>query len=165
MIPEQAFEGSHALENLSRTNAAYPKRFYLLAAAFTRHTGEKCNSSSSKQHTLPSWWNRPAHGQENQRFSGTQIINTFHDDGWTTQNTPACSPRRFRELTVQWSYFEIIIRVRQVRSQEGLAGRIGDIFLWQPFFQTPLLGSSGAQYSTPGMLFVPYLLLPSNAAI
>ena len=46
---------------------------------------------------------------------------------------------------MQWSYFEIIIRVRKVGSQEGLAGRIGDIFIWQPFFQTPLLVPSGTQ--------------------
>ena len=55
---------------------------------------------------------------------------------------------------MQWSYFEIIIRVRQVGSQEGLAGRIGDIFIWQPFFQTPLLASSGTQRTWAVLCFL-----------
>lgn len=73
------------------------------------------------------------------------------------QHKYTCMQSRWsRELTVR-SYFEIIIRVRQVGSQEGLAGRIGDIFIWQPFFQTQLLASS--ELSALGLFFAPYHLL------
>lgn len=142
-VASQGSEESHILQSLSHTNAPHSKRLYLLAAAFIRYTGGKFNSSSSKQHTPPSWQNRVPHRQEN-KWLGGDPQNEYRGRWW--MNKTKYNWDSVVDGSESWwcrlCLFIFTVRVGWVGSQEI---ERNDIALWQSAPQTSLPMSSGTQ--------------------